>query len=1328
MAHQQQQFSECLRAVKCMRPGADCRYELNEQLDALLKCKYHSYAQPPSAEEIEDVLVTCIRLVTPAYVVLLSKTAQLIHYALSKHMMVLSRAGFGDVMAFTLSAVETEWTVADGLKALSAVLVRHNHLLSAKYVAILAGQGTAALGGLLYKAIANQENIDACSSALLCLGLLANKSASCVKPVLDEAAVSRAISTVLQCLQASAGNMPANPEVMKLCTACAQALALLWPLSKTAGDLHGTTVVNHCKTLLDMTCGAKDPDRTQPAVTVAHPSHSSESVGYSGVRGHGTEGIQGATVTEPVLPSSVVNSLKATGMTIELGTGDSSRSTGCAGRAPRRRKKKKKKKKKDGADNSQAVMAVPDGDTAPANGLVSAESGGESEDPGDSGPGNLAVEVAQSVLVSPPSVPVPSRPVKSVLPSPSLAKLQPSSDWRAPGSAPSVTSRSSQDSALSVFPSVTSSDSEQSDLEVTRRKPLPQRKEEELELRTLLLLDQVFSSLHRKTTFSFWPMLFPDVTISSRGPLFSVALGSSCSKSRATAFMVIGRLLDASRQYLLLADDSVARSHHRAFTPLSQTLGSILRQLYEYTVQLLTMTSSQREVSNSVLVQAVKCLSLFVWNAPFHRLRTGYLTRVVSALEPLLTRRDITVRTACLTCLGAVVCVHAPLDEVSDALRPTVLLRSGAAGPAAPLLRLGSGSHRDSPSEVASSSATDGDGLSDWRVVHHAGQQTPHMRKPSIESTAGIAGGADSFSWLSLKDGLDELWFSEFTFPSSTSWLCRLTVHLIVSKAVANSPALTHNSSVKSATPPPFRQKLVIRTEAMQVLLGLAHNYFHLVRAYWRSLVYVALEVLIVDTEETMRLHTYKLLTTLLRHIGDGIDAGDEHGGATDGCDQVSMNELAELWQLLLDTCLLPCVSCSTAGGANSSAAILSATVKSAALDCVAAINPDAFSQIDACTRDVCLDSVKKLCNDADQVAQCSAIRALGVFFTHPKLRKTTSFLVSCVNIVRTSLELPVLAVRAKSSWAFGNLAEAVMLNREEDIAMDYDLVMELLAQAVKTSADHDRVKTGGVRAIGCLLQCLSDEDCGKEEVLVLVQSGMQQLTKVVASSAITAKVRWNACYAIRTALRNPALPTGCSAWSQGMFTALLSVAQKHKNFKVRIGAAAALLAPEHRVAFGDSQRFQWICDLLLSALESCENLSDFGDLRYKDTLQRQLCIVVLRLISLAENRDGERLLALLMPKLALLHSVFQSVLGKDKTESRHQTAAKEHDADDGADADVTDKSSPYSVKELLDVLRDRLTSLQTAGDGNAHLKQVYTHILEPTGSREEFPFEPNYT
>ena len=71
----------------------------------------------------------------------------------------------------------------------------------------------------------------------------------------------------------------------------------------------------------------------------------------------------------------------------------------------------------------------------------------------------------------------------------------------------------------------------------------------------------------------------------------------------------------------------------------------------------------------------------------------------------------------------------------------------------------------------------------------------------------------------------------------------------------------------------------------------------------------------------------------------------------------------------------------------------------------------------------------------------------------------------------------------------------------------------------------------------------------------------------------------------------------------------LCVVVKDCKNFKVRINAATALSSPKERCQYGDSDLYCRVWRGVIEAFATAEDIADYIDFRYRDTLTDQVCI-----------------------------------------------------------------------------------------------------------------------
>ncbi|XP_062031300.1 HEAT repeat-containing protein 6 isoform X2 [Lepus europaeus] len=167
-------------------------------------------------------------------------------------------------------------------------------------------------------------------------------------------------------------------------------------------------------------------------------------------------------------------------------------------------------------------------------------------------------------------------------------------------------------------------------------------------------------SIEKKVLYGYWSAFIPD-TPELGSPqsvsLMTLTLKDPSPKTRACALQVLSAILEGSKQFLSVAEDT--SDHRRAFTPFSVTIASSIRELHRCLLLALVAESSSQ-----TLTQIIKCLANLVSNAPYNRLKLSLLTKVWNQIKPYIRHKDVNVRVSSLTLLGAIVSTHAPLPEV----------------------------------------------------------------------------------------------------------------------------------------------------------------------------------------------------------------------------------------------------------------------------------------------------------------------------------------------------------------------------------------------------------------------------------------------------------------------------------------------------------------------------------------------------------------------------------------------------------------------------------------------------------------------------------------
>lgn len=256
--------------------------------------------------------------------------------------------------------------------------------------------------------------------------------------------------------------------------------------------------------------------------------------------------------------------------------------------------------------------------------------------------------------------------------------------------------------------------------------------------------------------------------------------------------------------------------------------------------------------------------------------------------------------------------------------------------------------------------------------------------------------------------------------------------------------------------------------------------------------------------------------------------------------------------------------------------------------------------------------------DESSAVRSCAA-RALAIFVLFPSLREDSLFFLDAIDATVSAASDEHSGVRSQIAWLLGNVSEAIVHNRDADVAdgVTDEVILMLLKTGIKLSQDSTKIiKPGAVRGIGNLLRVVTSEFLKKYKDLVV--DSLECLIKN-ASTGSFMKARWNSCYALGRVLQNPLI---CSnpEWISKIYSSMINLVQHYKNFKVRISASYVLSVPPARESYGDYYCSVW--SAILNALENSKNVSDFHEYEHRDQLVVQLCLTMCHLVSVIQVQD----------------------------------------------------------------------------------------------------------
>ncbi|XP_062412103.1 HEAT repeat-containing protein 6 isoform X2 [Sardina pilchardus] len=439
-------------------------------------------------------------------------------------------------------------------------------------------------------------------------------------------------------------------------------------------------------------------------------------------------------------------------------------------------------------------------------------------------------------------------------------------------------------------------------------------------------------------------------------------------------------------------------------------------------------------------------------------------------------------------------------------------------------------------------------------------------------------------------------------------WLLRLCVCVVTQP---KEDPHSDSGTIPLHLSPNLSEPSPVRLEALQVLAHLVKGYFCLTQDWLLELCQVS-ACCLREQDSSVQLHGTKLLEELGTSIIQQYRAEERIQESTK---YVPLCKVIQFWSEVLSGPLTTALQ-------NEN----HPTLQTSACDTLSSILPQAFRKLPEKTQMLCVTMLLGLTYSENSLVKAASVRALGVYVLFPGLSEDVMFMMDSASVILTALEDHSPNVRAKAAWSLGNLTDAIIVNRE-NVVVDFQkeltsgLLFKLVKSSIQAAKDKDRVKSNAVRALGNLLHLLQLQQLKQPGFEELLEQAMSVLVDTVRSDA-TMKVRWNACYALGNAFKNPALPLGTASWSAEAYSALSCVVVSCKNFKVRIKSAAALSIPSSRTKYGSSGQFTQIWIAVAKALENSKDGVDFVEYRYHTSLCAQLCETLLHLLNLCQTQD----------------------------------------------------------------------------------------------------------
>ncbi|KZS17905.1 HEAT repeat-containing protein 6 [Daphnia magna] len=280
---------------------------------------------------------------------------------------------------------------------------------------------------------------------------------------------------------------------------------------------------------------------------------------------------------------------------------------------------------------------------------------------------------------------------------------------------------------------------------------------------------------------------------------------------------------------------------------------------------------------------------------------------------------------------------------------------------------------------------------------------------------------------------------------------------------------------------------------------------------------------------------------------------------------------------------------------------------------------------------------------DGDASVRAASIRTLGFAVTFNTLNDDASFLLDSSEKILPLLLDGNLLVALNASWALGNLADTLDKDQNSLLEeMPRDFLINLIKAAVHAAQGPMKVRCNGIRALGIFVKIIPDVPSQGSETAILLDQAISVIAKQ-ATIGNFMKNRWNACYACGNILQNIKLLTAFSHWMDKLVESLLIVFRSCANFKVRISAANAMLNVKHRELL--SHHYIRIWFTLLDSLANSEHIDDFSEFQHHETMCRQICNALCKLMTLITKDDLSQLQEAVMKYYDVFSAQFSKFL-----------------------------------------------------------------------------------
>ncbi|KAK4874117.1 hypothetical protein RN001_013477 [Aquatica leii] len=588
-----------------------------------------------------------------------------------------------------------------------------------------------------------------------------------------------------------------------------------------------------------------------------------------------------------------------------------------------------------------------------------------------------------------------------------------------------------------------------------------------------------------------------------------------------------------------------------------------------------------RMAALQVLLALLTCNKLYLAQAesskkhtaftPFSVILGAMVTELHKCLSLALNENSVTVLHQVLKCLAALV-QASPYHKLAPGISKKIIRNVKIYV-----------AHRDFTIQIAA--------LIVFECLLGSEPIVPETRTSLLRQTNKVSENVDEPINKTIDDDIEFVDFS--SDDEDETCLTVQEVPWLLERCLANLGVLFSREICYVVSPP-------VKVQSLQVISAMTRNYFDCLILPYLSHIAKALEVCLMDSYADLRLHAGRTID----FIGQAMNKHLENAKT------VTPELCLAFWQLLIN---------------NSLTALLQSeqhsVLRAVGCDCFASIGPIIFEQLARDKQILIITLLFPCSRDEDHNVRAAAVRALAISVDYPSLRDDPGFIVDVAETIHRTLQDSSVIVRIKASWSLGNLTDALVLNlgdltKEE---LPASLLLRLLKIANKISNDNDKIKVNAARALGNLLQMLSQENLQQDIFKDTVYESLESLVKN-CTTGTNMKVRWNSCYAIGNVLKKSNFSINNYKGKEVLFQSLINLVLDFPNFKVRLNAALALSCVNDKETYGSYFLIIW--ESLVDALENTQNIEDFSEYNHQDHLVDQICLTLGHLTTLLSKAD----------------------------------------------------------------------------------------------------------